>query len=105
MKAGKAIPFAIAVALLGVALCGSARADGERGTRAEAAQYAAREADAPGLQEFVGGVGGIVAAIVAFFSDALQAIVDLFSSEDAEPGLGSPGEQGRVSPTGLPEPA
>jgi len=105
MKARKAFPFLLAVALIGAALCGPARADGERGTRAEAAQYAAREADAPALQEFVGGVGGIVAAIVAFFSDALQAIVDLFSSDDPEAGVGSPGEQGRVPPTGLPEPA
>ncbi len=88
-----AFSFLAAFALL--SLGGPAWADGERGTPAEASVYASREADAPALQEFSGGLlGGLLVAIVAFFSDAVQAIVDLFSGNDAE--AAPPGEQGRA---------
>src|SRR5689334_18822987 len=79
-------------------------ADGERGTRAEADVYASREAGAPALEEFSGGVlGGILAAFMAFVSHAVQAIVDLFSGDDPE--APPPGDQGRACPDGLPAPA
>jgi hypothetical protein len=87
-----------------VSLGGPAWADGERGTRAEADVYAARETDSPTLQEFSGGLlGGVLAAIVAFVSDAVQAIVDLFRTEESEAAPSN--DQGRACPDGLPAPA
>ena len=87
-----------------VAFSGPAWADGERGSRAEADAYATRENEAPALQEFSGGLlGGLLAAIVAFLSNAVQAIVDLFTEDDPEAAW--PNDQGRGRPDGLPAPA
>jgi hypothetical protein len=98
-----AFPFLAALTLL--SLAGSAWADGEHGTQVEATVYASREADAPALQEFSGGLlGGVLAAIVAFVSDAVEAIVGLFCGDD-EPETWPPNEQSRSCPDGLPVPA
>jgi hypothetical protein len=96
-----AFPILTVVALIAVG--GSAWADGEHGSKAETEAYAARDAEASSLEEFSGGLlGGLLAAIVAFFSDAVQAIVDLFS---ADPDAPPTNDQGRCSPEGQPAPA
>jgi hypothetical protein len=97
--------FPLLALLAIVASAAPAWADGERGTRAEADVYAARESDAPTLQEFSGGLlGGVLAAIVAFVSDAFQAIIDLFCGDD-ECETWPPGDQGRAPDAVLPAPA
>jgi len=89
------------LALLAFAASGTpAWADGQRGTACEAAAYASRETDAPTLQEFSGGIGALLQAIVAFLSNAIQAIVDLFSDDECE--AVPPGDQGRAPAAGLP---
>jgi len=87
-----------------VAFFGPAWADGERGSRAEADAYATREAEAPALQEFSGGfLGGLLAAVVSFLSNAVQALVDLFTAD--EPEAAPSNDQGRGRADGLPVPA
>jgi hypothetical protein len=73
-----------------------ASADGDRGTAAEAAGYARREAETPALETFEGGfLGGVVAAIVAVFSGAVEAIIDLFGGDETSL-LESPDRQSRA---------
>ena len=93
----------LAAALLAFALTAPpASADGDRGTAAEAAGYARREAEAPALETFEGGfLGGLVAAIVAVFSGAVEAIIDLFSVDEPTP-TEPPDRQGRALPDPFP---
>ena len=93
--------FLAPFALLAVSFETTARADGERATAAEARQYESRESDAPGLQEFSGGVGGLLAAIVAFFSDAVEAIAEFLGISD-DPEAPPAADQGRAAPAPLP---
>ena len=95
--------FPLLALLAIVAFNAPAWADGERATTSEAAAYASREVDAPTLQEFSGGIGGLLHAIVAFFSNAIQAIVELFSCD--EPEAAPPDEEGRAPAADLPVPA
>jgi hypothetical protein len=87
------------------ALDGPAWAGGERGTRAEADAYAVRETESPALQEWSGGIGALLQAIVAFFSNAVQAIIDLFSGDDPDVFTPPPRDQGRSLPAAVPSPA
>ena len=93
----------LAGALLVLALTAPpASADGDRGTAAEAAGYARREAEAPALETFEGGfLGGLVAAIVAVFSGAVEAIIDLFDGDETSPAV-PPDRQGRALPDPFP---
>jgi hypothetical protein len=103
MSLKTALPFLAALALFSLDSAGWA--DGERGTPAEAASYEAREADDSSLEEFSGGFGGLLHAIVAFFSNAIQAIVDLIGGGNDDVFTPPPAEQGRGRPEGLPAPA
>jgi hypothetical protein len=58
MHTGKMLPALLAAAVLNYTLAPRLWADGERATRAEEQRYALREAQAPGLERFVGGCPG-----------------------------------------------